>query len=90
MHACKESSVTRAGCCESCDHVDHIFCWLNVIHVCMQGGFSYSGQRCTAVKVVLVLEKVADELVKKVNEGVNALTVGKPEVSTSLLHCCLQ
>lgn len=32
----------------------------------LKGGFSYSGQRCTAVKVVLVLEDVADELVKKV------------------------
>ena len=49
----------------------------------MQGGFSYSGQRCTAVKVVLVLEKVADKLVEMVNKGVNELTVGKPEV------CCI-
>lgn len=36
----------------------------------LKGGFSYSGQRCTAVKVVLVLEDVADELVKKVWVGV--------------------
>ena len=49
----------------------------------MQGGFSYSGQRCTAVKVVLVMEEVADELVKKVNKGVEELTVGMPEVSSS-------
>ena len=42
------------------------------------------------MKVVLVLEKVADELVKKVNEGVNALSVGKPEVSPPLLHPFLQ
>lgn len=47
---------------------------------CVQGGFSYSGQRCTAVKVVLVMEEVADELVKKVNKGVDELTVGMPEV----------
>lgn len=47
---------------------------------CMQGGFSYSGQRCTAVKVVLVMEEVADELVKQVNKGVEELTVGMPEV----------
>lgn len=50
----------------------------------MQGGFSYSGQRCTAVKVVLVLEKVADKLVEMVNKGVNELTVGKPEVCCTL------
>ena len=51
----------------------------------MQGGFSYSGQRCTAVKVVLVMEEVADELVKKVNKGVEELTVGMPEVLLLLL-----
>lgn len=39
----------------------------------------YSGQRCTAVKVVLVMESVADELVKKVNETLAKLTVGPPE-----------
>jgi hypothetical protein len=32
----------------------------------IKGGFSYSGQRCTAVKLVLVVKEVADELVKKV------------------------
>jgi len=32
----------------------------------IKGGYSYSGQRCTAVKVVLALESIADELVKKV------------------------
>ncbi|RYR55301.1 hypothetical protein Ahy_A06g030536 isoform C [Arachis hypogaea] len=39
----------------------------------------FSGQRCTAVKVVLVMEKVASSLVKKVNEKVAKLTVGPPE-----------
>ena len=50
----------------------------------VQGGFSYSGQRCTAVKVVLVMEEVADELVRQVNEGVEGLTVGMPEVSATV------
>ena len=54
---------------------------------CVQGGFSYSGQRCTAVKVVLVMEEVADELVKKVNKGVDELTVGMPEVLLFSNHC---
>ncbi|KAJ6296173.1 hypothetical protein OIU78_024080 [Salix suchowensis] len=31
----------------------------------IKGGFSYSGQRCTAIKVVLVMESVADALVEK-------------------------
>lgn len=50
---------------------------------CLQGGFSYSGQRCTAVKVVLVHESVADELVEKVLKGVKGLSVGKPEVGSA-------
>jgi glyceraldehyde-3-phosphate dehydrogenase (NADP+) len=45
----------------------------------IKGGFSYSGQRCTAVKIVLVHESIADELVEKTKKGVDALTVGKPE-----------
>ena len=32
----------------------------------IKGGYSYSGQRCTAVKGVLALESIADELVGKV------------------------
>lgn len=38
-----------------------------------------SGQRCTAVKVVLVMESVADSLVEKVKAKVVKLTVGPPE-----------
>nr|GFC20772.1 NADP-dependent glyceraldehyde-3-phosphate dehydrogenase [Tanacetum cinerariifolium] len=45
----------------------------------VKGGFSYSGQRCTAVKIMLVMESVADTLVKKVNEKLAKLTVGAPE-----------
>ncbi|MBB5172863.1 NADP-dependent glyceraldehyde-3-phosphate dehydrogenase [Texcoconibacillus texcoconensis] len=41
------------------------------------GAFSYSGQRCTAIKRVLVMEDVADQLVEKVQEKVEALKVGK-------------
>eukprot|EP00262_Sarcandra_glabra_P003187 TRINITY_DN1373_c0_g1_i2.p1 TRINITY_DN1373_c0_g1~~TRINITY_DN1373_c0_g1_i2.p1 ORF type:complete len:503 (-),score=78.01 TRINITY_DN1373_c0_g1_i2:412-1773(-) len=45
----------------------------------VKGGFSYSGQRCTAVKVVLVMESIADTLVEKVKAKVAKLTVGPPE-----------
>lgn len=45
----------------------------------VKGGFSYSGQRCTAVKVVLVMESVADVLVEKVVAKMSKLTVGAPE-----------
>lgn len=31
----------------------------------VSGAYSYSGQRCTAVKRILVLEEIADTLVEK-------------------------
>lgn len=42
------------------------------------GAFSYSGQRCTAVKRVLVDETVADTLVAYIKEKVEKLIVGDP------------
>ncbi|GAB6717177.1 NADP-dependent glyceraldehyde-3-phosphate dehydrogenase [Streptococcus uberis] len=43
------------------------------------GAFGYSGQRCTAVKRVLIMDSVADELEKHVCDLVNNLSVGMPE-----------
>ncbi|WP_159583215.1 NADP-dependent glyceraldehyde-3-phosphate dehydrogenase [Streptococcus halichoeri] len=43
------------------------------------GAFGYSGQRCTAVKRVLVMDQIADELIAKVKSRVDQLTVGMPE-----------
>ena len=40
------------------------------------GAYSYSGQRCTAIKRVLVQDKIADELVKCIAQEVSKLTVG--------------
>lgn len=42
------------------------------------GAFSYSGQRCTAIKRVIVLESVADTLATLLQEEVSKLTVGDP------------
>ncbi len=42
------------------------------------GAFSYSGQRCTAVKRILVLEDVADELINYLKIEIEKLTVGNP------------
>ncbi len=42
------------------------------------GAFSYSGQRCTAIKRIIVMDSVADELVKKVKEKMKNLKVGNP------------
>jgi glyceraldehyde-3-phosphate dehydrogenase (NADP+) len=42
------------------------------------GAFSYSGQRCTAIKRVLVVEEVADKLVEIIKKKVDGLSVGDP------------
>ncbi|WP_051353293.1 NADP-dependent glyceraldehyde-3-phosphate dehydrogenase [Thalassobacillus devorans] len=45
----------------------------------VSGAYSYSGQRCTAIKRVLVADSVADQLSEKIKQKVEALTVGNPE-----------
>ena len=42
------------------------------------GAFSYSGQRCTAIKRVIVIESVADTLAALLQAEVTKLTVGDP------------
>ena len=42
------------------------------------GAFSYSGQRCTAVKRILVLNEVADELIRHLKNEIDKLKVGNP------------
>lgn len=42
-------------------------------------GCTDSGQRCTAVKVILAMECIADQLVCKVNSKIQKLTVGSPD-----------
>ena len=42
------------------------------------GAFNYAGQRCTAVKRVLAVEPIADELVSLIEKRVRSLTVGDP------------
>ena len=43
------------------------------------GAFSYSGQRCTAVKRVLVINDIADRLISELNKNIKLLKVGNPE-----------
>jgi glyceraldehyde-3-phosphate dehydrogenase (NADP+) len=43
------------------------------------GAFSFSGQRCTAVKRILVLESVADKLIAELLPRIRKMTVGRPE-----------
>ena len=42
------------------------------------GAYSYSGQRCTAIKRVLVVNEVADKLVEKIKMEIKKLKVGNP------------
>ncbi|MFT8399824.1 MAG: NADP-dependent glyceraldehyde-3-phosphate dehydrogenase [Lentilactobacillus diolivorans] len=49
------------------------------------GAFAYSGQRCTAVKRVLVNDQVADKLVKKLKSGVESLSVGNPDEDNTIV-----
>ncbi|WP_026389112.1 NADP-dependent glyceraldehyde-3-phosphate dehydrogenase [[Acholeplasma] multilocale] len=43
------------------------------------GAFSYSGQRCTAIKRVLTLDDIADKLVPEIVELTNKLSIGSPK-----------
>ena len=42
------------------------------------GAFANSGQRCTAVKRILAVEDIADELAERIEQGARALRVGDP------------
>lgn len=44
----------------------------------VSGAFKNSGQRCTAVKRIIAVESVADELVQRIVAGTAALKVGDP------------
>ena len=44
----------------------------------MLGGLSYNGQRCTAIKMVMVHDSVADAFVQKLVERVGKLKIGLP------------
>lgn len=44
----------------------------------IKGAFSYAGQRCTAIKRVIVLEEVADSLASALTKETSKLTVGNP------------
>lgn len=44
----------------------------------ISGAFSYSGQRCTAVKRILVMEDIADQLIEKLKVKIQDLKIGNP------------
>ena len=48
------------------------------VQQCVLGATSYNGQRCTAVKLILVHESIADEFVAALGAAVAALPAGMP------------
>jgi glyceraldehyde-3-phosphate dehydrogenase (NADP+) len=48
------------------------------IDECITGSLSFNGQRCTALKIIYVHEKVKDEFNKRFAEKVDALKFGNP------------
>ncbi|RAS73188.1 NADP-dependent glyceraldehyde-3-phosphate dehydrogenase [Priestia endophytica] len=51
----------------------------------ISGAFSYSGQRCTAIKRVLVHENIGDKLVGILKEEIERLAVGSPEEGNTVV-----
>ena len=45
---------------------------------CRDGATSYNGQRCTAIKLIMVQEKVAENFLAKLKSAVSALKAGLP------------
>jgi len=45
---------------------------------CVTGALTFNGQRCTALKIIFVHQKIADEFNKKFSEAVSALKIGLP------------
>lgn len=45
---------------------------------CISGSLSFNGQRCTALKIIYVHEKIKDEFLDKFTTAVDALTFGNP------------
>ncbi len=51
---------------------------------CLNGSLSYNGQRCTAIKVIYVHEKIKEKFLKKFCDSVDSLKLGLPWENTLL------
>ena len=54
------------------------------VNECLNGSLSYNGQRCTAIKVIYVHEKIKEKFLKKFCETVDSLKLGLPWENTLL------
>jgi len=48
------------------------------VNQCILGSLSYNGQRCTAIKIIFVHEKIKDQFLSKFTAAVDALKMGVP------------
>ncbi len=48
------------------------------VRECVQGALTFNGQRCTALKIIFVDRKIADEFVARMAKAVSALPCGMP------------
>ncbi|MGL5296741.1 MAG: NADP-dependent glyceraldehyde-3-phosphate dehydrogenase [Culicoidibacterales bacterium] len=53
----------------------------HIISELISGAFGYSGQRCTAIKRIFVLDSLADQLVSSLQAAMPTVTVGLPETN---------
>jgi glyceraldehyde-3-phosphate dehydrogenase (NADP+) len=51
---------------------------------CVNGGLSYNGQRCTAIKIIFVHKSVAQEFVSKLGDAVDQLKLDHPATNSEL------
>ena len=54
------------------------------VNECLNGSLSYNGQRCTAIKVIYVHEKIKEKFLKKFCDTVDSLKLGLPWENTLL------
>ncbi len=45
---------------------------------CIAGTLSFNGQRCTAIKMILVHQAIADQFLRRFNEEISRLKIGMP------------
>lgn len=50
----------------------------NAVAECITGSLSFNGQRCTALKILLVHKSILDEFIARFNDGVKKLRPGMP------------
>jgi len=55
-----------------------------VVNEIVSGAFSYSGQRCTAIKRIITTNKIADKLVPLLKAAIENLTVGFPDTNAKI------